>query len=96
MTEKLTRALVVVERQTTEGGIVTLRSDFYHRLTELPALSALSRGSGQYQLAVWNAGQISSVEGAELSKLGKLQIRFPRGSDEVYVHQKIVIHLVEQ
>jgi len=51
---------------------------------------------GQYQLAVWNAGQISSVEGAELSKLGKLQIRFPRGSDEVYVHQKIVIHLVEQ
>jgi hypothetical protein len=51
---------------------------------------------GQYQLAVWNAGQISSVEGAELSNLGNVEVRFAPGSDETYVHRQIVIHLLKQ
>jgi hypothetical protein len=49
-----------------------------------------------YELSVWNADQISSVEGAKLSKVGKLQIRLPSGEDESYMRQQVVIHLVKQ
>ena len=52
--------------------------------------------AGQYELSVWNAAQISSVEGAHLSKPGKLEIHLPLSADEAYVHHKIVIHLVKQ
>jgi hypothetical protein len=46
----------------------------------------------QYQIAIWNASQISSVDGASVSKLGKLEITMPQGSADSYVPQKIVIH----
>ena len=45
----------------------------------------------RYELSVWNPGQITSVEGAVLSKPGKLEIQIPPGSDS-YLQQKIVIH----
>jgi glycogen debranching enzyme len=45
-----------------------------------------------YELAVWNPAQISSVDGAVLSKSGKLQIHIPDGAPETYLHSKIVIH----
>lgn len=46
----------------------------------------------RYELAVWNPGQISSVEGATLTKLGKLEVQMPRGVADSYLGQKIVIH----
>ncbi|HEY6768835.1 MAG TPA: hypothetical protein VI386_29110 [Candidatus Sulfotelmatobacter sp.] len=49
----------------------------------------------QYQMPVWNAAQISTVEGAELTKLGALQISIPSGEGESYVHRKIVIHFAK-
>jgi glycogen debranching enzyme len=46
-----------------------------------------------YELAVWNPGQISSVDGAEL-KDGKLLVRIPSNGTEDYQREKITIHFV--
>jgi hypothetical protein len=49
-----------------------------------------------YQLGVWNAAQIGSVEGAKLSPAGadrgNLIVAFPAGTTEDYTHLKIIIH----
>jgi hypothetical protein len=41
--------------------IAMLRSDFYHRLVELPQLNALARGLGQYQLATPSPAEIEQI-----------------------------------
>jgi hypothetical protein len=41
--------------------IATLRSDFYHCLTELPALNSLASGTGQYQLATPGSAEIEQI-----------------------------------
>jgi glycogen debranching enzyme len=46
----------------------------------------------RYELGVWNPSQISSLEGAELTKLGRLQIQMPTGPADSYVPAKVVIH----
>jgi glycogen debranching enzyme len=45
----------------------------------------------RYQLALWNPGQIASVEGGELVK-GKLEVRTPQAATDSYVQQRVVIH----
>ena len=45
----------------------------------------------RYQLEVWNASQIASVEGATITKLGKLEIQMPSGASDHYVAEKVVI-----
>ncbi len=45
-----------------------------------------------YELGVWNADQISSAEGATLTKTGKLEIQMPTGPADAYVQQKVTIH----
>lgn len=45
---------------------------------------------GQYDLKVWNPGQIASVEGASLSH-DDLQIHIPKGTTEFYATAKVVI-----
>ena len=56
----------------------------------------VSGGSGaQYELKLWNAAQIGSVEGAELKKKPDgsiLALQIPSGGSETYAHAKIVIH----
>jgi hypothetical protein len=47
--------------------------------------------AAEYELAVWNPGQIASVEGAEVRN-GKLVVRMSSNSHEAYTSQKIVIH----
>ena len=59
--------------------------------TEL-TLDVSGRAGELYELGVWNPAQISSVDGAMLTKLGKLAIQMPQGAAEVYVPQKVVIH----
>jgi hypothetical protein len=54
-------------------------------------LDVSGRAGSRYELAVWNPNQIASVEGAILSKLGKLEIQMPQGSADSYVGQKLVI-----
>jgi hypothetical protein len=42
-------------------------------------------------MGVWNSGQVSSVEGAEL-KAGKLEVVMPVGPEESYLQKEIVLH----
>jgi glycogen debranching enzyme len=46
----------------------------------------------RYELSVWNPDQVSSVDGASLTKQGKLAIRIPPGETDTYVTQKVTIH----
>ncbi|MFZ1139720.1 MAG: hypothetical protein WAN76_11100 [Candidatus Sulfotelmatobacter sp.] len=55
-------------------------------------LDVSGRAGERYELSVWNPSQISSVEGAVLTKFGKLEIQIPQGAPDSYVPQKVVIH----
>jgi glycogen debranching enzyme len=46
----------------------------------------------RYELDVWNPRQISSVEGALLTKDGGLQIQMPQMPIDSYLQQQVVIH----
>jgi hypothetical protein len=50
------------------------------------------RAGRRYELGVWNAGQVSSVDGGTLTKSGKLEIRMPQGESESYTSQSVTIH----
>ncbi len=56
------------------------------------ALGVSGLAGSHYELDVWNSGQISSVDGAVLTKIGNLQIQMPEGSAGLYVQQKVVLH----
>jgi glycogen debranching enzyme len=55
-------------------------------------LEVSGRAGNRYELSAWNPSEISSVEAAVLTKLGKLEIQMPQGGADSYVKQKIVIH----
>lgn len=50
------------------------------------------RAGSRYELGVWNAGQVSSVDGGTLNRSGKLQIQMPQGEAESYTSQSVIIH----
>jgi hypothetical protein len=50
------------------------------------------RAGSRYELGVWNAGQVSSVDGGTLNRSGKLQIQMPQGEAESYTSQSLTIH----
>jgi hypothetical protein len=45
-----------------------------------------------YELSVWNPSQIVSVDGATLTKAGKLEIRISDGPADSYLSQKVTLH----
>jgi glycogen debranching enzyme len=45
-----------------------------------------------YELGVWNPEQIASVEGADLTKQGKIHIEIPAAKNADYTHHVVVIH----
>jgi len=52
----------------------------------------LSGVSGkQYELEVWNPGQVASVKGGELTNAGKLRVQMPQGPEGTYLLQKVLI-----
>jgi glycogen debranching enzyme len=55
-------------------------------------LDVSGRAESHYELSVWNPSQIASVEGAILSKLGKLEIEMPQGAADSYVQEKLLVH----
>ncbi len=71
-------------------GLRVLSESWNASKTQL-TLEVSGRAGMSYQMDVWNPGQISSVEGAVLTKLGKLEFRMPQGV-EGYVQQRVVIH----
>ena len=59
--------------------------------TEL-TLTISGLAGGRYEMGVWNPSQVSSVDGASLTKAGKLEIQMPDNPDGGYVEQRVVIH----
>ncbi len=55
-------------------------------------LEVSGRAGNKYELTVWNPSQISSAEGASLTKPGKLDIQIPTAAADSYASQKVVLH----
>jgi glycogen debranching enzyme len=72
-------------------GLRVLSESWNAAKTQL-TLEVSGRAESRYELNVWNPSQISSVDGAVLTKLGKLEIQMPQGAPNSYVPQKVVIH----
>lgn len=49
------------------------------------------RANRQYEMAVWDPAQISSVDGGTLDSAG-IHIQIAKGEDQEYVQQRLVIH----
>jgi hypothetical protein len=52
------------------------------------------RAGSRYELGVWNAGQVSSVDGGTLTKSGKLELQMPQGTPDSYTSQSVIIRFV--
>jgi type II secretory pathway pseudopilin PulG len=65
LTPKNRESLVAVLRSLANSGLVwviaTMRSDFFHRCDEIPALVELKSGLGQYQLVPPSPAEISQI-----------------------------------
>jgi glycogen debranching enzyme len=72
-------------------GLRVLSESWNNSKTQL-ILEVSGRSGNSYELNVWNPSQISNVEGAVITKLGKLEIHMPQGAPDSYVPQKVVIH----
>ena len=72
-------------------GLRVLDDSWNASRTEL-TLNVSGLAGMHYELGVWNPSQISSVDGATLTKFGKLEIEMPKGTPDSYVPQEIVIH----
>jgi glycogen debranching enzyme len=70
-----------------------LVSDSWSASGDAESLEFVGAAGAHYELAVWNPGQIASVDGAEI-KTGKLTINMPSSASESYSRQKVVIHFV--
>ena len=55
-------------------------------------LQVSGRAATRYELEVWNAAQVSAVDGATLTKAGKLVIQMPGQAPDSYVPQTLTIH----
>jgi hypothetical protein len=67
-------------------------SESWNTLKTSLTLDVSGRSGDRYALDVWNPSQISSVEGAVITRPGKLEIEMPQGEADSYSHQKVVIH----
>ena len=54
-------------------------------------LTASGLPDAQYELKVWNPGQIASIEGGVLTREGALRIHIPKGTADFYATAKVVI-----
>ena len=72
-------------------GVRVLNESWNDRKTQL-TVELSGRAGVAYELGVWNPAQISSVEGAALTKNGKLMVQMPQGASEDYVPSKVEIH----
>jgi glycogen debranching enzyme len=62
-------------------------------------LDVSGRPGSTYQLDLWNAQQIRSVEGGQISRTGdrsQLAVAFPDNTGQDYEHRQVVIHFGEQ
>jgi hypothetical protein len=76
---------------SASAGLRIVNESWNPARTEL-TLNVSGLSGGHYELSIWNSSQISSVDGATVTKFGKLLIDLPKGAADSYVPQKIVIH----
>jgi glycogen debranching enzyme len=88
---------------STSRGLRVLSNSWNSERNQLIVEVSGAPGMG-YELGVWNPGQISSVEGAALTKQGNIRIEIPpekdsdkdgdkkNGKDGSYLHHTVVIH----
>ncbi|HEV2468122.1 MAG TPA: hypothetical protein VGS78_02930 [Candidatus Sulfotelmatobacter sp.] len=57
-------------------------------------LEVSGRAGDSYELSVWNPSEVSSVEGGNLTKQGKLEIQMPQGTVDSYLPQFVTLHFV--
>jgi len=57
------------------------------------ALEVAGFSGSQYQLPVWGAGQIASIDGAEIEG-GRMVVKFSPDASDAYAREKITIHFV--
>jgi hypothetical protein len=55
-------------------------------------LKISGRPATRYELGIWNASQVSSVDGATLTKSGELAIQLPGAAPDSYVSQTLTVH----
>jgi hypothetical protein len=72
-------------------GLRVLSESWNAAKTEL-TLEVSGLAGTRYELGVWNPRQISTVDGAVLTKLGKLEIQIPQAATDSYLQQKVVLH----
>ncbi len=70
-----------------------LISDSWSASGDEESLEFAGAAGAHYELGLWNPGQITSVDGAEIRN-GKLAVSLPTNSSEAYPHQKVVIHFI--
>jgi len=66
-------------------------SETWNPSRTLLTLNVSGRPGSSYEMAVWNPGQISSVDGASLNSVGKLEIKFAPAQSDSYVEEKVAI-----
>jgi len=67
-----------------------LISDSWSMSGDEESLEFAGAAGRRYELVVWNAGQIASVDGAEIRN-GELVVSIPENSSETYPHQKVAV-----
>lgn len=77
----------------TSRGLRILSESWNASRTQLELQVSGLAGAG-YEISVWNPGQISSVEGANLTS-GKVEIQMPAGAPDSYVPHTVVIHFAK-
>lgn len=76
---------------STSRGLRIISESWNVSRTQL-TLDVSGLAGSRYELMVWNPGQIGTVEGAVVTKLGQLEIQMPQEATDAYVAEKVVIH----
>jgi hypothetical protein len=75
---------------STSRGLRVLSESWNESRTQL-VMNVSGIPNTRYELSVWNPSQISSVEGAVLTKDSKVEISIP-GSSDTYTTQKVTVN----
>ena len=90
----LTLAFTMPPLGSSSRGL-RITSETWNAKRDTLALEVSGLAGSEYDLNIWNGGQIVSADGAELIKnqngRNALRIRFAPGSEDFYTHTKVVL-----
>ncbi len=76
---------------SVSGGLRVISNSWNSGRDQL-TLEVSGAAGMNYELGVWNSEQINSVDGAVMTKQGKIRIELPAEKVRDYLHRTIVIH----